>query len=247
MFGEEPQQVLRYSNDVLPHHLWPESEGLDYDELKKILLETPDPEQARESSHYYAAGPHLCGKNLSQAEWTRDKWLEYGIQKAGIVTYEVYLNYPLDHGLALLKDGSVVYEATLEEDALEEDPTSGLADRIPTFHGYSASGDITAPFVFCNYGTYADFEDLQEAGIDLTGKIALVKYGAIFRGLKAMRAAQLGMVGVVIYSDPGDDGEMTEYNGHDAYPDGPARNPSAVQRGSMAYISMYLARYTTCM
>lgn len=236
--------MSRYSHDSLPHRSWPDSEGISYDELKDILLETPDPEQARESSHYYAAGPHLCGKNLSQAEWTRDRWLEYGIPEADIVTYEVYLNYPLDHGLALLKDGNVVYEATLEEDVLDEDSTTSLPDRIPTFHGYSASGDVTAPFVFCNYGTYADFDDLLDAGVDLTGKIALVKYGRIFRGLKAMRAAQLGMVGVVIYSDPGDDGEMTEYNGYDAYPNGPARNPSAVQRGSMAYISMYYDRCT---
>ena len=54
-----------------------------------------------------------------------------------------------------------------------------------------------------------------------------------------MRAAQLGMIGVVIYSDPGDDGKFTEENGYDAYPHGPARNPSSVQRGSMAYISMF--------
>jgi hypothetical protein len=30
---------------------------------------------------------------------------------------------------------------------------------------------------------------------------------------------------------------MTEANGHLPYPDGPARNPSAVQRGSVQYLS----------
>lgn len=158
--------------------------------------------------------------------------------QSSIAAYDVYINYPLDHRLALLKDGEVSFEAALEEDVLEEDPTSGLKDRVPVFHGYSASGNVTARYVFANYGTYKDFAELQERGIELEGKIALVKYGAIFRGLKVKRAEELGMVGVIIYSDPGDDGEITEENGYKAYPDGPARNPSAVQRGSVEYLSI---------
>ena len=86
-------------------------------------------------------------------------------------------------------------------------------------------------------GTYDDFEELRKANVDLQGKIALVKYGGVFRGLKVKRASELGMIGTVIYSDPGDDGEMTEENGYKAYPDGPARNPSSVQRGSVEYLS----------
>lgn len=46
------------------------------------------------------------------------------------------------------------------------------------------------------------------------------------------------MVGVVIYSDPQEDGEMTELNGYKAYPNGPARNPSSVQRGSVEFLSI---------
>lgn len=152
------------------------------------------------------------------------------------MAYDVYINYPLDHRLALLKDGKVHFEATLEEDVLEEDPTTSLPDRVPTFHGYSASGNVTAQYVYVNYGTYQDFEDLREAGVELEGKIALVKYGGIFRGLKVKRAQELGMIGAVIYSDPGDDGEVTEANGYKPYPEGPARNPSSVQRGSVQYL-----------
>jgi len=219
-----------------PHAAWPSSDGVAYSELQKILQETPDPEKAREWSTYYTAGPHLAGKNLSQAEWTRDRWEEWGV-KSEVVAYETYINYPLDHSLALLQDGRVSFQATLEEDVLDDDPTTGLPDRIPTFHGYSASGNVTASYVYCNYGTYRDFEELQEAGIELEGKVALVKYGGIFRGLKVKRASELGMVGVVIYSDPGDDGDCTEEKGQKPYPEGPARNPSSVQRGSVQYLS----------
>jgi N-acetylated-alpha-linked acidic dipeptidase len=120
---------------------------------------------------------------------------------------------------------------------LKEDATSQLAERIPIFHGYSASGNVTAPYVFVNYGTYKDFEELQAANVSLEGKIALAKYGGVFRGLKVKRAQELGMVGVVMYTDPGDDGEVTEKNGNATYPDGPAREPSSVQRGSVQFLS----------
>ncbi|KAK5123009.1 hypothetical protein LTR85_003575 [Meristemomyces frigidus] len=235
IFGDD--QTETSSKTGLPHAAWPASDGISYDDLKHILHSTPDASKAREWSEYYTAGPHLTGKNLSQAEWTRDRWQEWGL-KSEIVSYDVYLNYPVDHGLALLEDGKVKFEATLEEDVLPEDPTSGLEDRVPVFHGYSASGDVTAPYVYCNYGTYEDFEGLQKANISLEGKIAFIKYGGIFRGLKVKRASDLGMIGAVIYTDPGDDGEMTEENGYKPYPEGPARNPSSVQRGSVEYLSV---------
>ena len=223
----------------LPHPSWPQSDGLAYDELKKILLDTPSAEKAREWSKYYTSGPHLAGKNLSQAEWTRDRWEEWGV-KSEIAAYNVYINYPVDHRLALLKQGKVDFEASLEEDILEDDPTTALDDRVPVFHGYSASGNATAQYVYVNYGTYADFEELRKIGIELKGKIAVAKYGRIFRGLKVKRAEELGMLGVVIYSDPGDDGEITEENGYESYPDGPARHPRSVQRGSVQYLSKML-------
>ena len=246
-----------HSSDIVP-----QADGLLYKELQDVLLNTPKEEKVREWSEYYTAGPHLAGKNLSQAIWTRDRWQEFGVENTEIVSYDIYLNYPLGHRLALLEkaeddetaanrnevseesyeDYKISYECSLEEDVLEDDSTSGLPDRIPTFHGYSASGNVTAPFVYVNFGTYQDFEDLLKANITLAGNIAIAKYGKIFRGLKVKRAEELGMLGVVIYSDPQEDGDITEENGHKAYPDGPARNPSSVQRGSAQYLSKFLAR-----
>ena len=226
----------------LPHNAWPDSEGITFAELQQTLLETPDANQAREWSKYYTSGPHLAGKNLTQAMWTKERWEEFGVPSE-VVSYDVYINYPVDHRLALLETNktasSVKYECSLEEDVLEEDPTSNLTERIPTFHGYSTSGNVTAQYVYVNFGTFQDYEDLIKANISLAGKIALAKYGGIFRGLKVKRAQELGMVGVVMYSDPQEDGKMTEENGYKAYPDGPARNPSAVQRGSTQFISAF--------
>lgn len=218
-----------------------QSTGLSFEDLKDIIIGTPEPNQAREWSKYYTSGPHLAGKNLSQALWTRERWEEFGVQSQ-IAAYETYLTYPVDHRLALLDGHKVKYECSLKEDILEEDPTAH--PDIPTFHGYSASGNVTAEYVFVNFGTYQDFEDLINAGIKLKGKIALAKYGHVFRGLKVKRAQELGMVGVVMYDDPQMDGNMTEANGHKPYPAGPARNPSSVQRGSVQFLSMSLT--VTC-
>lgn len=211
--------------------------ALSFEELQNILIETPKEEKAQEWSKYYTSGPHLAGKNYSQVLWTQERWQEFGIQ-ADIATYDVYINYPLGHRLALYKKGELEFEASLEEDVLEEDPTTGLENRIPTFHGYSASGNVTGSYVYVNYGTYQDFEDLIKLKIPLEGKIAIARYGGIFRGLKIKRAEELGMVGAVLFSDPGDDGEVTEENGVKPYPEGPARNPSSVQRGSAQFLSI---------
>lgn len=225
---------------------WPgcKDRKVTYEQLKDILLETPDSDKAREWSEYYTAGAHLAGQNYSQAVWTKDKWEEWGI-KSDIVAYDVYLNRPVDHRLAILekpkKDTSawkVSFEASLTEDVLDKDPTTGFDNSIPTFHGYSASGNVTAPFVYVNYGTYQDYEDLVKANVSLKGKIAIARYGGIFRGLKVKRAQELGMIGAVLYSDPGDDGEVTDENGVEQYPKGPARNPSSVQRGSAQFLSI---------
>ena len=235
--------------------------GLEYNDLKDILLSTPKEEKAREWSQYYTSGPHLAGKNYSQALWTQEKWQEFGIEST-IAEYDVYLNYPLTHRLALLVEDKRQYastslpqqpsprykikqEFTLEEDILEEDPTTGLENRVPTFHGYGASGNVTASFVYANRGTYEDFEDLVKANVTLEGNIAIVRYGRVFRGLKVKRAQELGMVGVIIYTDPAEDGEVIEQNGYKAYPDGPARQPSSVQRGSVQFINILSGDPTT--
>ncbi|KAK4128138.1 Zn-dependent exopeptidase [Parathielavia appendiculata] len=244
---------LTFFPDTHSHHdprgRWPwpgyGRRKVSYDQLQRLLLDTPSAEHAEEWSSYYTAGSHLAGKNYSQALWTKKKWEKFGV-KSDIVSYDVYLNYPADHRLALLEeqkrhDGTsawkVSYEASLTEDVIDEDPTSGLPDRIPTFHGYSASGNVTGPVVYVNYGTYQDYEDLIKANVSLKDKVAIARYGGIFRGLKVKRAQELGMLGVILYSDPGDDGDNTEAKGVKPYPDGPARQPSSVQRGSTQFLS----------
>ncbi|KAK9244047.1 hypothetical protein V1506DRAFT_542545 [Lipomyces tetrasporus] len=206
-------------------------------DLERTLFQVPETAKVREWSHYYTSGAHLAGTNYSQVQWTADKFKEYGFQ-AEIVPYDTYLNYPRDHSLKLLGvNGIVRYEAPLKEDVLTQDPTTSDPNSIPTFHGYSANGNVTATYVYVNYGRQEDYDLLEERGVDIGGKIVIARYGGLFRGLIVKGAQERGAVGALMYTDPGDDGHVTLVNKYKAYPDGPARNPSSVQRGSVQFLS----------
>ena len=93
------------------------------------------------------------------------------------------------------------------------------------------SGDV----VYANYGLPQDYDELEKLGVDVAGKIVLVRYGGSFRGVKAQQAEKRGAKGVLIYSDPEDDG----YKRGKVYPDGPWRPADGIQRGSIQYIFNY--------
>jgi N-acetylated-alpha-linked acidic dipeptidase len=67
-------------------------------------------------------------------------------------------------------------------------------------------------------GTQADFQVLKDAGIELEGKLAMANYGGIYRGTKVKNAQDNGMAGCILFTDPMDDGQVTEKNGYEAYP-----------------------------
>lgn len=111
-------------------------------------------------------------------------------------------------------------------------------------------------FVLLGLTSCKDYDELLAKGVDFNGKIILARYGYNFRGLKVGAspvfsaseandypkikiAQELGAIGVLIYSDPRDDGYVTVENGYLPYPQGPARNPTSVQRGSVQFISIY--------
>ena len=143
---------------------------------------------------------------------------------------KVLLNYPVDRSLELVDEaGRVILRPPLAEAILPSDPTSDTWWRNHTFNGYSPSGNVEAPVVYANFGFPEDFAALKAAGVDVRGKVALMRYGKCFRGLKAMNAETNGAIAALIYSDPEQDG----FAKGTVYPDGPWRPPSSVQRGSL--------------
>lgn len=204
------------------------------------FLDLPSNTSVREYLKIYTSKAHLAGtpNDQEQAEWTRDQFESFGLNTT-IDTYWPLLNYPISHRFAIISGPEhLQYEAKLREDPVEEDETSKDPDVIPTFHGYSKNGTATGRVVYANYGRVEDFQFLKDHGIDLNGTIALVRYGGSFRGLKVKAAEVFGCAGVLIYSDPIDDGPLNKEEFPKSYPDGPWRSQSSAQRGSVQYLSL---------
>src|SRR4051794_23062721 len=175
--------------------------------LEYRFLTIPSPTRVREAHAWLTAEPHVAGSPRDRvlAEWVRDRWREYGLEQVEIVEHEVLLPYAVEAQVEMLAPSR--WRATMKEDAVEGDPFSAR-DTGLAYHAYSASGDVTAPVVFAGSGNPSDYDQLAQQGIDVKGKIALVRYSVpySYRGFKALMAEQRGAAGILIYSDPADDG-----------------------------------------
>ena len=179
----------------------------------------PDAARIRSTIEKLSAQPHLAGTPGSKqtADWLLAQLREFGLD-AHVETFEALLPTPKTRILEMTAPSQ--FQAKLEEAN-----TAG----VPPYNAYSGDGDVTAPLVYANYGLPADYDTLKERGIDVKGKIVLVRYGAAFRGVKPRVAYEHGAIGCIIYSDPRDDG----YYRGDVLPKGPYRPADGVQRGSV--------------
>ncbi|KAJ2899501.1 Vacuolar protein sorting-associated protein 70, partial [Coemansia aciculifera] len=202
----------------------------------QLFLRIPSAELLREHLQYYASGTHVAGINRTQAVYTRDYFEAQGVD-ANIVQYYPWLNYPVGQRVALFNESTlaVEFEAGLTEDVVAGDAASEDPNNLPAFLGFSAHGNVTGQLVYANYGAMSDFKALKAAGISIKDKIVLVRYGGVLRGLKVQGAEQGGARGVLIYSDPADDG----YCMGKVYPNGLWRPESSFQRGSVSLIQVY--------
>lgn len=96
------------------------------------------------------------------------------------------MNTPLDRALSIVDEGgNALWEADLVEHGDPRDPgTVKYQDVVPTFHGFSADGDVEGPLIYVNYGLKADYDAVLAAGGNFTGKVVLARYGGNARGLK---------------------------------------------------------------
>ena len=200
--------------------------------LERRFLTLPSPEKARAAHAFLTAEPHVAGSPRDRvlAEWVRDRWREYGLERIAITEHEVLLPYATDVQVEMVAPAR--WRASLKEDPVAGDPFS-TRDVGVAYHAYSASGDVTAPVVYAGSGNPADYDWLADRGIDIKGKIALVRYSVpySYRGFKALTAEQRGAAGILIYSDPADDG----FKKGKTYPDGPWGPESHIQRGGIVY------------
>lgn len=177
----------------------------------------------------HVGSPH----DKANAEFILAQFKSWGWD-AKIEEFEVLYPTPISTTLELL--GATTIKLGGQEPAIPEDSTSGnTKDALPPYVAFQGDGDVTADVVYVNYGLPADYAALARRGISVKGKIALARYGGGWRGLKPKLAQEQGAAGCLIYSDPANDGYATAAT----YPNGGARPPAGVQRGSVADMTAY--------
>lgn len=182
-----------------------------------------------------SARPHHVGSPYGKenAEFMLSLFKSWGFD-AEIERFDVLFPTPKVRMLEMTAPEK--FTAKLAESALKEDATSGQkTEQLPTYNAYSIDGDVTGDLVYVNYGTPADYEELEKRGISVKGKLVISRYGGSWRGIKPKVAAEHGAIGCLIYSDPRDDG----YFQGDVYPKGAYRNENGAQRGSVADMPLF--------
>jgi N-acetylated-alpha-linked acidic dipeptidase len=195
----------------------------------------PEAKNIGEYMKRMSARPHHLGSayDKDNAEWILSKFKEWGWD-ARLETYDVLFPTPKERLVEMVAPAA--FTMKLDEPPVAVDPTSGQkTEQLPSFNAYSIDGDVTAPLVYVNYGRPQDYVELDRRGISVKGAIVIARYGASWRGIKPKVAAEHGAVGCLIYSDPMDDGYVVD----DVFPDGPMRNSSGVQRGSVMDMPTY--------
>src|SRR5579872_117794 len=207
---------------------YPESQWNAEHQLETKAQQLPQPDRIRTYMEKMSAEPHHAGSPMSAtvAQYAYELFKSWGLD-ARIEDFEALIPYPTTRVVELT--APVRFTAKLKEPVIPQDPDSGDKGQLPTYNAYSASGDVTAPLVYVNYGIPEDYDYLAKQGIDVKGKIVIVRYGKSWRGTKPKVAAEHGAVGCIIYSDPRDDG----YYQGDIYPKGALRPPDGAQRGSV--------------
>ena len=167
-------------------------------EVERRIARFPSTRRLEADHRFLTAEPHIAGSPRDRllAEWTRDQWIAAGLDSVEIVEHDVLLPYPRDASIEMV--GPDPWHATLREHTGEP-----LA-----FHAYGASGNVTAPVVAAGTGTPGDFDRLASRGVDLRGKIVLVRYSVpySYRGYKVYLAEQRGAAAILMYADPADAG-----------------------------------------
>ena len=158
--------------------------------LEQRFLRVPEPYLAEQHLKTLTAAPHMAGtpEDRKTAEYVAQKFREAGLDTR-IDEYKVWMNYPVEIRLTTTAPATLKVHAPSKErvshDPYQDDPRIGVP-----FNGSSPSGDVEADVVYANFGRPEDFAKLKDLGIDVRGKIVLVRYGDNFPWREVVRCRE---------------------------------------------------------
>lgn len=202
-------------------------------ETENKFKSIPTPDEERRQHRIFTAEPHVAGskRNNELADYIAREWKKQGLEDVVIRRYDVYGTNPKSASLEMISP--VRYTALLRETPIAGDEDSRNPAITAAWLGMSISGEVTAPVVYAHSGNPEDYDLLRKNGIEVKGKIVLVRYSNpySYRGFKALTAQREGAAAILIYSDPQEDG----YKRGKVDPDGPWGPEYHIQRGAITY------------
>src|SRR5262249_3333677 len=206
------------------------------DWLERQFKAIPRPYEELRWHQTFLSEPHVAGskRNNDLANYIADEWRKQGLEDITVRRYEVYSTEPKSTSLEMI--APIHYRASLREAPYDVDPDTKNSRVSSAWSGMSISGDLTAPLLYAHSCNPEDYEFLRKSGIDVKGKIVLVRYSNpySYRGFKALTAQRKGVAALLLYSDPQEDG----YKKGKPFPDGPWGPDSQTKRGAITYILM---------
>ncbi|XP_014556141.1 hypothetical protein COCVIDRAFT_100564 [Bipolaris victoriae FI3] len=211
--------------------------------IRQTAVEGVESWRIEKNLEYITSYDHIGG---TEGSYVLGQWIEGKFKDANMDTfthdeYFVYMNYAKKDGrkVAIVDPPDKAWEAKLEEPSVFNPPKA----QTPAYHAMSASGNATGPLIYVNYCHKKDFKRLWDSGIDAQGAIVLCRYYGTQPDLamKLKSAQDAGVAGVLVYSDPADDG----FKNGNPWPDGKWRPGESVQRGSVAQTNMIMGDILT--
>ena len=152
--------------------------------IETQFIDGVDPARLRDHLEFLTANSHIAGSHEDHvtAMYVRDRMIEHGIPDVKVEQMNVLLSYPLYRAVQITYPPDALFTASLEEAVYPQDPTSSKPS-VATFVSYSANGDVTAELVYANYGRIEDYQWLEQAGVNVTGKIVITRYDIVLHDI----------------------------------------------------------------
>ncbi|XP_074129618.1 aminopeptidase NAALADL1 [Sminthopsis crassicaudata] len=214
----------------------PPPQDLDQELLGTVMSQL-DAHRIQENLRELSLKPHMAttprDEDLVRLLLQRWQNPESGLDAAEQGVYEVLLSFPNQEQPNTVRvvspGGAILFSARRSEENLTGE--QGDPEVVQPYAAYAPAGTPQGLLVYANRGSESDYEHLKAQGVNLTGTIALTRYGGVGRGAKAVNGAKHGVAGVLVYTDPGDINDNLKLP-NETFPNSWALPPSGVERGS---------------
>jgi N-acetylated-alpha-linked acidic dipeptidase len=199
-------------------------------DYERRFLALPRPEECGRILRELTKTPHLAGTegNTRVGDYLAAEYARAGFE-VRTPTYDVLLSYPKSARIEIVGEPGVALGR--REEPISSDPDTAIPEAAVAWNAYAPSAEVVGEVVYVNRGSAEDYDRLEAVGVDVRGKIGLARYYGGYRGGKSLEAEKRGLLALLVYSDPIDDGWFRG----PVYPAGPWGPASHFQRGANVY------------